>query len=332
MCDMEKLYRHLQKKCQYPAAYKNGQITVTLSRGEVRIREKCAQLLLQDRLYEEFDWDETDDPDDLVKIVDNFAENLEFMGSEYNATYKAANKAAVRRCWWIPLLMLVVAMASLAMMDRTEDVYWLLAILVCPFFLLVPLVAIRRSVFHRYWVCPQCGQPLPLSKGKWFPQMEYTARCPHCGYFLEEFFPVEALLDEDSERLRPDPAHLSRATHEMISALSALLEKNEVLKAPVYGTLLWKGHYSFGYFGLTDTALLVALLRGDTKKLNVCGRIALSSIQRMKIRRSLFPLFRILHLELAEEKIKIRFSSKVVGFSTQGKNLNDFLVTIRSVL
>ena len=189
MCDMEKLYRHLQKKCQYPAAYKNGQITVTLSRGEVRIRKKCAQLLLQDRLYEEFDWDETDDPDDLVKIVDNFAENLEFMGSEYNATYKAANKAAVRRCWWIPLLMLVVAMASLAMMDRTEDVYWLLAILVCPFFLLVPLVAIRRSVFHRYWVCPPVRPTVAAEQRQVVPANGIHCSLPSLRIFFGRILP-----------------------------------------------------------------------------------------------------------------------------------------------
>jgi hypothetical protein len=37
-----------------------------------------------------------------------------------------------------------------------------------------------------------------------------------------------------------------------------LLEKDETLNAPIYGTLLQKRDHSFGYFGLTENALLVS--------------------------------------------------------------------------
>lgn len=69
MFDMEKLYQRLQKNSQYAVTYQNGQITVTLSRGEVRIREKWAQMLIQGRVYEECEWDELDSADDLAAIV-----------------------------------------------------------------------------------------------------------------------------------------------------------------------------------------------------------------------------------------------------------------------
>ena len=52
---------------------------------------------------------------------------------------------------------------------------------------------------------------------------------------------------------------------QMIPALSALLEPGETLQAPVYGGILHRRSCTYGYFGLTDQALLVALLQGSTK-------------------------------------------------------------------
>ena len=106
MFDMEKLYQRLQKNSQYAVTYQNGQITVTLSRGEVRIREKWAQMLIQGRVYEECEWDELDSADDLAAIVDEFNAFLERMGRDHNETYQTANRAATRWCGWVPFLCL----------------------------------------------------------------------------------------------------------------------------------------------------------------------------------------------------------------------------------
>ncbi len=113
---------------------------------------------------------------------------------------------------------------------------------------------------------------------------------------------------------------------QMVPALSALLEKGETLKAPVYGTLLQKRNYTFGYLGFTEHALLVSLLQGDSQKLKGTSRIPFSSIQRTIVRKSLFPLQYILRIYLIDgDMIKFRISKKVYGFATQEENLDIFL-------
>ncbi len=152
---------------------------------------------------------------------------------------------------------------------------------------------------------------------------------------------------------------------QMVPALSALLEKGETLKAPVYGTLLQKRNYTFGYLGFTEHALLVSLLQGDSQKLKGTSRIGtllqkrnytfgylgftehallvsllqgdsqklkgtsripFSSIQRTIVRKSLFPLQYILRIYLIDgDMIKFRISKKVYGFATQEENLDIFL-------
>ena len=67
---------------------------------------------------------------------------------------------------------------------------------------------------------------------------------------------------------------------QMVPLLSNLLEIGETLKAPIYGTLLQKKrNYTFGYLGLSESALLVSLLQGDSKKLKG-STVSLSAISR----------------------------------------------------
>ena len=113
---------------------------------------------------------------------------------------------------------------------------------------------------------------------------------------------------------------------QMVPALSILLEIGETLKAPIYGTLLQKRNYTFGYLGLTEHALLVSLLQGDSKEILGNSRIPFSNIQKTKVRKSLFPLQYILRIYLIDgDMIKFRISKKVYGFATQEENLDIFL-------
>ena len=118
---------------------------------------------------------------------------------------------------------------------------------------------------------------------------------------------------------------------QMIPALSILLEIGETLKAPIYGTLLQKRNYTFGYLGLTENALLVYLLQGDSQKLKGTGRILFSNIQRTKVRKSLIPLQYILRIYLTDgDMIKFRISKKVYGFVAQEENLDIFLSKMKT--
>lgn len=61
----------------------------------------------------------------------------------------------------------------------------------------------------------------------------------------------------------------------MLKSLSALLEDGEELKYPVYGRLEEDGNMFFGYFGLTDTHLLVALVSSTGKQITYTARVPL---------------------------------------------------------
>ena len=52
----------------------------------------------------------------------------------------------------------------------------------------------------------------------------------------------------------------------MMQSLSDLLENEEDLKFPIYGTLQQKNRRWFGFWGLTDNYLLSVLLVGSSKK------------------------------------------------------------------
>ena len=121
---------------------------------------------------------------------------------------------------------------------------------------------------------------------------------------------------------------------QMVPALSILLEIGETLKAPIYGTLLQKKrNYTFGYLGLSESALLVSLLQGDSKKLKGSSRIPFSNIQKTKVRKSLFPLQYILKIYLTDgDMIKFRISKKVYGFATQEENLDIFLNKMKTYI
>ena len=91
-------------------------------------------------------------------------------------------------------------------------------------------------------------------------------------------------------------------------------------------TIAKKRNYTFGYLGLSENAILVSLLQGDSKKLKGTSRIPFSNIQKTKVRKSLFPLQYILQIYLTDgDMIKFRISKKVYGFATQEENLDIFL-------
>ena len=118
---------------------------------------------------------------------------------------------------------------------------------------------------------------------------------------------------------------------QMIPVLTTLLENGETLHAPVYGTLLQKRAYTFGYLGLTENALLVSLLQGDSQNPKGGSRIPFSSIRQIKVRKSLFPLQYILRIYLTDgDMIKFRMSKKVYGFATQEENLDTFLDKLKT--
>ena len=84
---------------------------------------------------------------------------------------------------------------------------------------------------------------------------------------------------------------------------------------------------------MSESALLVSLLQGDSKKLKGSSRIPFSNIQKTKVRKSLFPLQYILKIYLTDgDMIKFRISKKVYGFTTQEENLDIFMNKMKTYI
>lgn len=112
---------------------------------------------------------------------------------------------------------------------------------------------------------------------------------------------------------------------QMIKALSALLEEGETLLYPVYGTLKQKNGHFFGYFGLTENCLLVALLQGDSKAVGWTARAPLD-IKKVIVKKGLFPLFLHIRIEFNEgDPVRLQASRTVYGIADQAKNLEGFI-------
>ena len=115
----------------------------------------------------------------------------------------------------------------------------------------------------------------------------------------------------------------------MIQSLSALLENNEILKFPIYGTLLQKSKHWFGFFGLTDGHLLIALLEGSSQVLSWASRVPLD-VKAVRVKKSLIPAQYKVHIEFHEgPPCNMRVSKKVYGIKSQEENLSGFIRCIQ---
>lgn len=208
---MEELCRSFQQMDDASVSYQNDELTITFPRGQALIRQGHILLLAQGAVWDETDWDENRDPDELVQFVEAFAGRLEDLGRRGNETYQAARRAAARRCGRIPLLFFLAMLVCFAALAGTGDAWWLLAALVCPVAMVVLLAAVQGAVFRRHWVCPRCGQPLPLTGGRLFSRIKYVANCPHCGCELEQMVPEARSREKTGDKSEtgqpgPDPA------------------------------------------------------------------------------------------------------------------------------
>ena len=116
-------------------------------------------------------------------------------------------------------------------------------------------------------------------------------------------------------------------THEMmIKSLSDMLEGNETLMYPLYGTLQMDDRNIFGFFGLTHRYLLIAVLDYGFQTINSTRRIPLK-LKEVKVKRTLIPSQRKIHIEFSKggNPCVIRVSKKPQGFPNQAENLAGFI-------
>lgn len=103
---------------------------------------------------------------------------------------------------------------------------FLAAILLMPLVLFPVLRYVRLWSFRQEWVCPHCGEPLPLERKSFIPQMQYTPRCPHCGGPLMDPGLLETwkqeVLSEEEEDFSQLPSELPQCGGNRICTFSGI--------------------------------------------------------------------------------------------------------------
>ena len=209
MDELKKLYDRL--KAQYPKyrmKFYGENFTLTLLYAKVEVNRTGCRIFVNENLYDQLSSEEIDDIDDLYELIEAFLLQIQHIGmTSGNETYITANNQAVHMGTRALLSSAVLSMGCFIIFLLTEDLLYLILVFLCPAGGYLYLRLMRQKAFYQYWVCPGCGQNLPLDKKSRFPQMEYVSQCPHCGRVLEkvpEMEPVRLEPDAPKKQLEPD--------------------------------------------------------------------------------------------------------------------------------
>lgn len=209
MDELKKLYDRL--KAQYPKyrmKFYGENFTLTLLYAKVEVNRTGCRIFVNENLYDQLSSEEIDDIDDLYELIEAFLLQIQHIGmTSGNETYITANNQAVHMGTRALLSSAVLSMGCFIIFLLTKDLLYLILVFLCPAGGYLYLRLMRQKAFYQYWVCPGCGQNLPLDEKSRFPQMEYVSQCPHCGRVLEkvpEMEPVRLEPDAPKRQLEPD--------------------------------------------------------------------------------------------------------------------------------
>lgn len=206
--DLQNLYHRLyQQHPDWDLAFSDGQLTLHRLHARVQIDSGGAKLYVNGRLYDQFTSDDVEDFDDLYELIELFLMDLQHAGMEQgNETYITAARQAARmgRQFLIGTAMcLTLLMIGLIAANSP----WLfLLIFLLPALALLLLKWMRKKIFQRCWICPACGQPLPMCRNGRGWEMAYVPQCPHCAHVLEQPPELEAVQTEYAPKKPLEPA------------------------------------------------------------------------------------------------------------------------------
>lgn len=208
--ELKQLYDRL--KAQYPQynpVFSGDCLTLARLHSKIEINREGVKLYVNGKLYDQFTSEEVDDPDDLYELMEAFLLDLQHAGmTQGNETYIAAAKQAARTGSRFLILSAVCLTAVMIGLIATHNPWLFPLLLLIPAGSLFLLKQIRKQVFQRSWVCPSCGQSLPMAKKAFSAEMEYVPQCPHCGKVLERAPDLEPIQREYSAPQKPlEPAH-----------------------------------------------------------------------------------------------------------------------------
>ena len=207
--ELKKLYERLKAQYpQYQLELSGGRLTLNRLYCKVEVNRSGVKLYVNGNLYDQFTSEYVDDSDDLYELIEAFLLDLQHAGMKQgNETYIAATKQATKMGSHFLIgtaLCLTILMIGLI---TTNSPWLFLLIFLLPAASLVVLKLIHKRIFQRYWICPACGQPLPMGTGSRFCEMNYVPQCPHCAHVLEQPPELATIQTEYAPQKPLKPSH-----------------------------------------------------------------------------------------------------------------------------
>lgn len=207
--ELRKLYERLKAQYpQYQLEFSGNSLTLNRLYGKVEVNQSGAKLYVNGKLYDQFTSEDANGTDDLYELIEAFLLDLQHAGMKQgNDTYIAASQQAAKigSRFLIGIAMCVTLL--MIGLITTNSPWLFLLIVLLPALSLLLLKQMRKKIFHRCWVCPACGQSLPMSRNGHGCEMVYVPQCPHCSHVLEqapEWIPIQT---ESATEKPLEPAH-----------------------------------------------------------------------------------------------------------------------------
>lgn len=207
--ELKKLYERLKAQYpQYQLEFSGDSLILKRPYCKVEVNQSGVKIYVNGNLYDQFTSEYVDDLDDLYELIEAFLLDLQHAGMKQgNETYIFATKQAAKigsrfligiaMCFTILMIGLITANSP-----------WLfLLIFLLPAASLLMLKQMQKKIFQRCWICPACGQPLPMGGKGHRCEMAYVSQCPHCAHVLEQPPELATIQTEYAPQKPLEPPH-----------------------------------------------------------------------------------------------------------------------------
>ena len=207
--ELKKLYERLKAQYpQYQLEFSGDSLTLNRLYCKVEVNQSGVKIYVNGNLYDQFTSEYVDDLDDLYELIEAFLLDLQHAGMKQgNETYIFATKQAAKMG---SSFLIGIAMCFTLLMIGliTANSPWLfLLIFLLPAASLLILKQMQKKIFQRCWICPACGQPLPMGGKGHRCEMAYVSQCPHCAHVLEQPPELATIQTEYAPQKPLEPPH-----------------------------------------------------------------------------------------------------------------------------
>lgn len=207
--ELKKLYERLKVQYpQYQLEFSGDSLILKRLYCKVEVNQSGVKIYVNGNLYDQFTSEYVDDLDDLYELIEAFLLDLQHAGMKQgNETYIAATKQAAKIGSRFLILTALCVTALMIGLIVTNNPWLFLSVFLLPAASLVVLKLIHKRIFQRYWICPACGQPLPMGGKGHSCEMEYVSQCPHCAHVLEQPPELATIQTEYAPQKPLEPPH-----------------------------------------------------------------------------------------------------------------------------